>query len=186
MTIDLVMLDLADAVDQFGPAPKAVVRGAGRGWMRLGSDELHWAFERAARQTEIRDECWWWTGYARNGYGTISIRNSPVYLHHLSHAAVRGDLPADNEVCHTCDNRPCWNPNHLFGGTRTDNVRDMWNKGRASKPPRVAGQLQHLATLTDDEVTHIRAMSGVRQRDIAAAFGCSQSTVWRLIHGKVR
>src|SRR5262245_30404599 len=33
-------------------------------------------------------------------------------------------------ACHTCDNRPCVNPDHLFEGTKGDNARDSIKKGR--------------------------------------------------------
>lgn len=34
-------------------------------------------------------------------------------------------------ACHHCDTPPCINPDHLFEGTRADNVRDAQLKGRA-------------------------------------------------------
>lgn len=33
-------------------------------------------------------------------------------------------------MLHRCDNPPCTNPEHLFLGTRADNVYDMLQKGR--------------------------------------------------------
>jgi hypothetical protein len=34
-------------------------------------------------------------------------------------------------VRHRCDNPSCCNPHHLKGGSRADNVKDMYQRGRA-------------------------------------------------------
>lgn len=165
------------------------VHGAGRGLLRLSAGEVMWALERMSAGTEWRGECWGWTGYLRNGYGTISIRNSPVYMHSLTLAIALGRLPSGYEACHTCDYRPCWRPTHLFAGTRRMNIMDARSKGRMPNPPRVTGARHQKATLTDSEVDEIRALwaAGVAdQRALAAAYGVSQSTVWRFIHHATR
>jgi len=40
------------------------------------------------------------------------------------------ELKPNHECCHTCDIRNCINPEHLFEGTRTENINDAWVKGR--------------------------------------------------------
>ena len=46
------------------------------------------------------------------------------------------------------------NPDHLFVGTRSDNMRDMIAKGRH---PYVKGTHNHRAKLTDEQVSEIRS-----------------------------
>ena len=84
--------------------------------------------------------CWLWTAHiAPTGYGMISFRRGPhgsipETAHRVSYRLFRGEILDGMHVCHTCDNRACVNPAHLWVGSRTDNMRDMVKKGRhASK-----------------------------------------------------
>ena len=74
--------------------------------------------------------CIEWTGYCRptNGYGQTG-RNFAV--HRMAWAMAHGcPIPRGMHVCHTCDNPPCYNPDHLFLGTPQDNASDRKAKGR--------------------------------------------------------
>lgn len=80
--------------------------------------------------------CWEWQGSKRNGYGRITIGSrkdgsrKSVCAHRLSYILSKGDIPNGMEVCHKCDNPCCINPDHLFAGTRQDNVDDREAKHR--------------------------------------------------------
>lgn len=87
-------------------------------------------------KVSVTDDCWEWNStIATNGYGTFTLGRHGVYVAHrvafaLKHGAVSDHL----FVCHTCDNRPCCNPSHLFLGTPRDNAIDMMQKDRQGVP----------------------------------------------------
>jgi hypothetical protein len=77
-------------------------------------------------------KCWIWRGQGNNkGYGMKSVRGRLQLTHRLSYQWVNGPIPAGMKVLHRCDTPACFNPNHLFIGTQSDNMRDMMLKGRA-------------------------------------------------------
>jgi hypothetical protein len=99
------------------------------------------------------DQCWNWTGYRekQTGYGKVFFEKRLNSAHRYAYIVSRGPIPTGMLVCHRCDNRLCQNPTHLFVGTIADNNRDMFAKGRGSKPPSSAKS-------TPELVYKIRAM----------------------------
>lgn len=103
--------------------------------------------------------CWEWQGSKRNGYGRMIIGSrtdgtrKTVSTHRLSYELHYGEIPQGMEICHKCDNPCCINPDHLFAGTRQDNVDDRERKGR-NNPPK--GEKHAKAKLTELDVLTIR------------------------------
>lgn len=84
--------------------------------------------------------CWLWTAAKRHkGYGAFNVRGENFKAHRLAWELTYGPIPKGMHVCHRCDTPSCVNPTHLFLGTNQDNVADMFQKGRNSPPPNMAG-----------------------------------------------
>lgn len=138
-------------------------------------------------------ECWPWLG-ARfvTGYGAFRPRGrTATGAHRMSLELSLGrELGEGMQACHTCDNRICANPAHLFEGTATDNARDMVAKGRhgaAVHPESIPrGEQSHAARLTEAVVRRVRTRraEGVSYPQLAAEFGITQSHARRLAVGE--
>lgn len=120
-----------------------------------------------------RDSCWEWQGsrYAK-GYGCTSYKGRKLHAHRLAWILARGAIPDGMMVCHTCDNPPCCNPNHLFLGTNSDNVRDSIGKGRRDQ----RGECNNCAKLTSTQVLAIRR-SHENKSALARMFGVSRRAI---------
>lgn len=78
-----------------------------------------------------KNGCWeWQLSKHRQGYGNIMYKGKACLAHRISYHVFKGNVPINMLVCHKCDNPSCINPEHLFLGTQSDNVKDMYNKNR--------------------------------------------------------
>jgi hypothetical protein len=93
---------------------------------------------------------------------------------------------ADNQLaCHTCDNKLCVNPGHIYAGTAKDNVRDAIERGqRVQHGPKGMGH--PMSVLTDDDVHAIRRrlQAGDRGVDIARDMGTTKTAISLIKLGK--
>ena len=91
------------------------------------------AIKRFWSRVDVYDEgdCWNWTGGVNVwGYGQCNIDSTTDRCHRWAWRMLCGEIPEGVWVLHTCHNRLCVNPNHLYLGTAKQNTRDSVEAGR--------------------------------------------------------
>ena len=105
--------------------------------------------------------CWMWTGgKSSDGYGAFQIDGKVQAAHRVAWQIYNGSIPKKDGhlggcVCHTCDNRACVNPDHMFVGSHQDNMDDMMAKKRNLLK---SGERGGLAKLREVDVINIRGI----------------------------
>ena len=137
------------------------------------------------KPTPTQSECWEWArAFHGKGYGSIRVNHKTRAVHRVAYELWFGDIPNGMSVLHRCDNPICFNPDHLFLGTPTDNMQDAIKKGRL-RP--CMGEKHPVAILTEKSVREIRQKHVpyvYTQTRLAKEFKVSQSVIWRIIKRK--
>ena len=132
------------------------------------------------RTTEQENGCRTWNlSQSTSGYGICTYKNKRWYTHRLSFKMHNGELLPGMHICHSCDNKLCVNPKHLFQGTPKDNEKD-----KISKKRNVRGLASHYSKLTLQQIRMILALKGSGPAGhVGKLFGVSQQTISRVWRG---
>jgi hypothetical protein len=174
---------------EFNTNPHRLLIGRGkycsvacRGEMRT---RLHLATFWAQVDKRGPDECWPWIGPTWSDgldYGRFTVNKHNYRAHRLAYELTNNiKLESAVHILHSCDNPPCCNPGHLSEGTRADNSKDMWIKGRG-----VFGETQRRAYLSEAQVIEILRLyrEGSPQWQLAQQFSTTQSNISLIVRGK--
>ena len=82
------------------------------------------------------NNCWEYQGKSKNSYPhltrVINGKQKSYKVHKYMWFLYNGPIENNLHVLHKCDNTKCCNPDHLFLGNHSDNMKDMYNKKRHS------------------------------------------------------
>jgi len=135
---------------------------------------------------KMKNGCQLYTGqFSHNGYGKYSYKKNGklfcVRTHRVSWISKNGNIPEGMHVCHKCDVPNCVNPDHLFVGTHSDNMKDRQDKKRCA-----FGERHHMSKVKSDAVVLMRKMreSGMTCEAIAEKIGVTKWMVSKCTSGK--
>ena len=133
--------------------------------------------------------CWEWTASRnRQGYGYFGVKLAPKNwkikkAHRVAYELTVGQVPDGLNVLHRCDNPPCVNPDHLFVGDQSVNMRDAVAKGRKIGKA-LYGEANQYAKLTDAHVKIIKYVGNrLSQKRLGEALGVSQTNIGHVLRG---
>jgi len=127
-------------------------------------------FEEKVQKTPF---CWIWHGVkSREGYGRVSYEGKIVLAHRAAWFLAYGEWP-DGIICHTCANKKCVNPGHMYIGDDATNASDAAACGVMSHP-----------VISDWDIQRIRFLGsrGWKNANISKLVGVSVSHV----HGVIK
>lgn len=131
-----------------------------------------------------KDGCIIWLGYCKGGNKIPYLHLSKDNVHYevnipqyVLEKSLQRKLRFSYQANHTCDNvdGPCVNIEHIYEGTHSQNMLDMYARGRRN----ITGENHPCAILTNLQVREIDALlkSGVQQPVLAKRYGVDHNTI---------
>lgn len=127
-----------------------------------------------------QNNCWEWQGQiTKIGYGSLRWEGKMQLAHRVFYKVYVGAIIEKKQINHSCHNRKCVNPDHLYLGDQFDNMKDMKKAGRDNYPK---GSKHFKAKLTEEQVLLIRKRidQGETAASVSKNLKIARSTIYNI------
>lgn len=131
--------------------------------------EVFWSRAAVGEPTD----CWDWLGpMDHNDYGTCFLDKKLMKAHRAAYWYAFGNLPTGLSICHSCNNKKCVNPSHLYAAKNGDNIRDAAKANLLGKK------------LSAEDVLEIRAHRDLfTGKEMAIIYGVTRHSISNVLRG---
>lgn len=98
-----------------------------------GYENLYEKFKAKERRV-TQNGCWEILQANCDCYSRITFDGKGYAMHRVSYEFHKGKIGMGKIICHICNNKRCFNPDHLYEGTKEDNARDITNDMKRKYP----------------------------------------------------
>lgn len=132
--------------------------------------------ELLAKTTKNDNGCLeWQMTKTSTGYGQIWLRGKMILVHREMATLIYG-LPQDKQMAlHSCDNPSCINPDHLSWGSHSENMKQMWARGRA--PEKKARTDRKLTLEVANQIRVEYAQGNTSMKKLGNKYGLSDKGI---------
>jgi hypothetical protein len=140
-------------------------------------------FDVLASRSELIGECLVYMTQSSDERPKVSYNGYMVRAYVAVYLRVHGEVK--HNVLHTCNTPRCWNPMHLYDGTKRDNALDSIADGTHVT---YKGEQHVHHRFTDKEIADMRVLfdAGMKIADIARVYDTDRGTVSRIVHMQSR
>ena len=122
--------------------------------------------------------CWnWLNAKTPKGYGKVTYKYRTWIAHRLVWFLTKGK-DSKHDLCHTCDNPACVNPDHVYEGDDITNTADKMNRKRQAKDKDLPQ-----SKLREDQIRELRTEPRkLTFKELGRKYGLCTSGAYHVFH----
>lgn len=124
--------------------------------------------------------CRVWNLTLNKGYGRMCIRKKNPLVHRVMYEEIHGKVDKGINICHSCDNTKCVNPEHLYTASQSQNMIDCVTRGRHQNTKGEKNGFSKLIWNLVEEI-RLKRKNGMKLKDLSETYKVNIMTIQKVV-----